>query len=70
MLKRLAEEGPRFFNIEQFRMEGRYPAARPGVADVAVYALKSYQVRIYGGYRDGMFLCVEYDRKQKNKQTK
>lgn len=66
MLKRFAEDGPETFNREQLRMEGRFPSGKRGSVDIAVWVFKSYQVRIYGGFNAGDFLCVEYDLKKQN----
>lgn len=32
-----------------FKNEGRYKAGQPGMANIAVYALKAWQLRVYGG---------------------
>ena len=65
MMKRFAEDGPANFTPEQLKMEGRFPSGKRGVADVAIWVFKSYQVRIYGGYFEDRFLCVEYDLKKR-----
>ena len=50
-------------NSTLFVYEGRFPAGRPGMADMAVYAAKSYQLRVYGGIvrikGESVFLCPE-----------
>lgn len=32
-----------------FKKEGRYKSGQPGMADIAVYAVKAWQIRVYGG---------------------
>jgi hypothetical protein len=50
-------------NNTMFVREGRFPAGRAGVADMAVYAAKAFQLRIYGGLvrigGQSVFLCPE-----------
>lgn len=67
MMNRLAEHGPNGFNKEQFRMEDRISEGGRRGRSFAIYAFKSYQVRIYGGWVNGDFVCVEYELKKKNK---
>ncbi|MCE2738376.1 MAG: hypothetical protein LW703_08405 [Rhodobacter sp.] len=58
-------------NSTLFVYEGRFPAGRPGMADMAVYAAKSSQLRVYGGIvrikGQSVFLCPEGAVKQQNK---
>jgi hypothetical protein len=58
-------------NSTLFVSEGRFPAGRPGMADMAVYAAKSYQLRVYGGIvrikGQSVFLCPEGAVKKKDK---
>ncbi len=55
-------------NTEQFRFEGRY---RYGGRDIAVFAVKAYQLRVYGGFVDfdngQAFVCIDGIKKKKNK---
>jgi len=58
-------------NNTMFVPEGRFPSGRPGVADMAVYAAKSYQLRVYGGIvrisGRSVFLCPDGTVKKQNK---
>lgn len=58
-------------NSTLFVPEGRFAAGRPGMADMAVYAAKSYQLRVYGGIvrikGQSVFLCPEGAVKKQNK---
>ncbi len=58
-------------NNTLFVREGKFPSGRPGVADVAVYAVKSFQLRVYGGIirikGQSVFLCPEAVKKQKDR---
>jgi hypothetical protein len=58
-------------NSTLFVYEGRFPSGRPGMADMAVYAAKSNQLRVYGGIvrikGQSVFLCPEGAVKQQNK---
>lgn len=36
-------------NTEQLRNEGKYPLGIPGKGKITVYAVKAYQLRLYGG---------------------
>ena len=53
-------------NTEQFRFEGRY-----GGGDIAIYAVKAHQLRVYGGFVNfdcgQAFVCIEGIKKKKNK---
>lgn len=46
-----------------FVHEGKFPGGRPGIGELAVYAVKSFQVRVYGGLirwkNERVFLCPE-----------
>ena len=54
---------PSMNNDTLFVREGKFPAGQPGMADMAVYAAKSYQLRLYGGIvrikGQSVFLCPE-----------
>ena len=58
-------------NNTLFVREGRFSSGQPGMSDVAVYAVKAFQVRVYGGIVrvDGQsaFLCTEGAIKQRDK---
>ncbi len=58
-------------NSTLFVFEGRFPSGRPGMADMAVYAAKSNQLRVYGGIvrikGQSVFLCPEGAVKKQNK---
>jgi hypothetical protein len=58
-------------NNTLFVPEGRFPAGRPGMTDIAVYAAKSYQLRVYGGIvrikGQSVFMCPEGAVKKQNK---
>jgi hypothetical protein len=57
-------------NNTLFVREGKFPSGRPGLADVAVYAVKSFQVRVYGGIirikGASVFLCPDGAVKKKD----
>ena len=40
---------PGVSNNTLFVREGKFPSGRPGIADIVVYAVKSHQLRVYGG---------------------
>ena len=50
-------------NNTLFKAEGKYPSGQPGMADMVVYAVKSDQVRVYGGIvrikGQSAFLCPQ-----------
>lgn len=58
-------------NTTLFVREGKFPSGKPGKPDVAVYAAKSDQVRIYGGLitvrGEKVFLCTEGAIKKRDK---
>jgi len=58
-------------NTEQFVHEGKFPSGRPNNHKQSVYAVKSGQIRIYGGLVGAgdrqYFLCVEGAIKQQNR---
>lgn len=58
-------------NTEQFTFEGRFPDGTPNGSRVAIYAVKAYQLRIYGGFRivegEESFVCIESVIKKANK---
>lgn len=72
VLRRLADLGHKGVNnTEFFRHEGKFKTGLSRPDRVAVYAVKSHQVRIYGGFAtiDGCstFVCVEAAVKKKDK---
>jgi len=58
-------------NNTMFVTEGRFLSGRSGLADMAVYAAKSYQLRVYGGIvrisGQSVFLCPDGTVKKQNK---
>jgi hypothetical protein len=73
ILKRIAEYGfDDMKNKEQFRHEGKFAGGGRRGGEFAVFAVKSDQLRIYGGLGKGLagkptFVCVEAVAKQKDK---
>lgn len=68
ILDHLSESGYHDLNDKQFKTEGRFPSN--GGKSVLVYAMKSYQLRIYGVFREGSmrkFICPEGAIKKGNK---
>ncbi|WP_413719220.1 hypothetical protein [Silicimonas sp. MF1-12-2] len=64
----LSEVGFRDLNEKQFKTEGRFPSGNG--ANILIYAAKSYQLRIYGGFTSGTprkFVCPEGAIKKDNK---
>lgn len=65
ILRRLAEYGyENLQNTEQFKRQGKFPTGMRRGGEVAVYAVKSFQLRVYGGFikvteGTSMFACVE-----------
>lgn len=57
-------------NNTLFVREGKFPSGRPGMAEVAVYAAKAFQLRVYGGIvrirGQSVFLCPEGAIKKRN----
>lgn len=50
-------------NNTLFVHEGKFSSGQPGMADLTVYAAKSYQLRVYGGLirvrGESVFLCPQ-----------
>ena len=72
ILRKLADFGPQLLrNKEQFRHEGAFSYGR---GQVAVYAVKDFQLRVYGGFvhveGKSTFLCVESVAKKSDKASK
>jgi len=71
LMKHLANNGPEAFNPTQYKHEGRFPSGRPGGGVVAVFALKAYQLRFYGGFVNlggkRCFVVEDGDIKKKDK---
>lgn len=68
ILNHLSEHGPDDLNNTQFKSEGR--KKRGDGSSVMVYAVKAYQVRIYGGWLPGPppeFRCPEATIKKSQK---
>lgn len=62
---------PGMNNNTLFVREGKFSSGQPGKADVAVYAAKAFQIRVYGGIvkinGQSVFLCPEGVIKKDNK---
>lgn len=58
-------------NSEQFRREGKFGTGQADGSEVAVYAIKAHQLRVYGGFKrirgEDVFFCVEAAKKKRNK---
>ena len=68
ILEFVCDEGPQNLNDQQFKAEGRFPVGNGKT--VMVYAIKSYQLRIYGvfvGRSPLQLLCPEGAIKKDNK---
>lgn len=68
ILNHLSENGPEDLNDEQFKTEGRFPSG--GGKTNLVFAMKSYQLRVYGCFQAGTprkFVCPEGAIKKDNK---
>lgn len=68
ILDQLSEEGPQDLNEKQFKSEGRFSTGQGGEA--MVYAVKSYQLRVYGCWHSGpplRLMCPEAKIKKDNK---
>ena len=55
----LCTEGPENLTPKQFNREGRHPNGKPDGKKMAVFAIKSYQLRVYGGWVRGALLVFE-----------
>jgi hypothetical protein len=72
ILRRLCDFGQANLNkTEQFRKEDSFPSGVKGKPDIAVYAVKAHQLRLYGGFltigNTRAFVCVEGVRKRNNR---
>ena len=66
ILGRLAADGPSAFHEKQFKFEERF---KVGHKNVDVYAVKAYQLRVLGGWREEnprKFVCPEAVIKQRD----
>jgi hypothetical protein len=62
IMETLCSEGPNDLTIKQFNSEGRHPNGRLDGKKTAVFAIKSHQLRVYGGFVTGpplVFECPE-----------
>lgn len=69
IIEHLSAYGQDGLHEEKFKFEDRYTV---GHERIPVYAIKSYQVRIMGGWREGKtrkFLCPEATIKKNNKAS-
>ena len=70
ILAELSEHGSADLNKEQFRDEGHFSAGKAGAGRYTVYAVKSYQLRIYGGFvgeENAFFVCENALLKKRDK---
>lgn len=66
--QQLGEYGPSDLTSEQFNFEGRHPGGGKSGKRYAVHAVKSYNLRMYGGWVGGQhFHVMECAIKKKNK---
>lgn len=68
ILDQLSKNGFRDFTEKQFKTEGRFDCG--GGKNVLVYAAKSYQLRLYGVFKEGSprkLICPEGAIKKDNK---
>ncbi len=63
-MKRFASDGPRLLDKQKFRHEGRFPVGDKKGTQVAIYAFKAWQLRLYGGMVGGVFVITEIDIKK------
>jgi hypothetical protein len=58
-------------NSTLFVREGKFPSGQAGMSDIAVYAAKAFQLRVYGGIvrvkHKQVFLCCDKAIKKKDK---
>lgn len=58
-------------NNTLFVREGKFPSGQPGMAEMVVFAAKSFKLRVYGGIvqinRQSVFLCPEWAIKKQDK---
>ncbi|WP_299303692.1 hypothetical protein [uncultured Litoreibacter sp.] len=70
IMEELADNGPKDLIASQFPSEGRHPSGGENGANVLVSAVKSHQLRVYGGFVDlppRAFVCLETAIKKQNK---
>jgi hypothetical protein len=63
-----AREGPKDLPPTQYRFEGRHPSGSPKVPEMAVYAFKAWQTRVYGSVvqlKKSTFIGTEIDDSKK-----
>lgn len=70
-MRKFAEDGRSYLNDQKFKNEGHFSVGYQGGGRVAIYAFKAYQLRIYGGYVHGDFVCTDVDpAKKQNKANR
>ncbi|MBL3608232.1 hypothetical protein [Rhodovulum sulfidophilum] len=70
IIDNLSERGPTGLNDQMFKSEGKFSNGQAGGSKTAVYALKSYQLRVYafwGSGKKGQLICPEACIKKQNK---
>jgi hypothetical protein len=69
IMETLCVEGPENLTVKQFNSEGRHPSGDADGKKMAVFAIKSYQLRVYGGwvkFVPRIFQCPEATIKKQN----
>ena len=59
IMETLCNEGPQDLIKTQFNSEGRHPTGGKNSKELAVFAIKSHQLRVYGGWVKGVPLVFE-----------
>lgn len=69
LLRILSQDGDKYLSPEKFRFEKRCHVGGAAGRDVAVYAVKGWQVRLYGSFvkvgGQNAFVCSELDASKK-----
>jgi hypothetical protein len=62
-----AQDGAELLDKTKFRFEDRLPAGDRRGTQVAIYAFKAWQLRVYGGMSgdESEFICTEIDSSKK-----
>lgn len=57
-----AEDGHEYLDDKKLKHEGKFPSGKPGGTDLAIWAFKAWQLRVYGGVVNGNhFIATEID---------
>ena len=71
ILERIANGEETVLPPQHWKQEGRYSSGKPKIPKIAVYAVKAFNLRIYGGFigsgSQAKFLCVEVAKKKNDK---